>query len=165
MEVSTKIKEVVVAPTATGMAVAVCKHDVIVDNGVVIGNGIKGEYTDSFELLPTQVDAIINFMGTAFGKSVPKNQKIVAVNVQLVGEDMFVSIATNKPLLDKDGNQIGQTPTHRTVIDLNAKQQKMIADFVAKDLDVLQADVLTTEEAKIEAQTIAMMEEDVPAGN
>lgn len=156
MEVITKIKEVVVAPCETGMAVAVCKHDVIVDNGVVIGNGTRGEYTDSFELLPTQVDAIINFMGTAFGKFVPKNQKIVAVNVQVVGENMFVSIATNKPLLDKDGNQIGQTPTHRTVIDLNAKQQKMIADFVANDLDVLQADVQAYNEALIEEQTKQM---------
>ena len=156
MELITKIKEVVVAPTATGMAVAVCKHDVIVDNGVVIGNGIKGEYTDSFELLPTQVDTIINFMGTAFGKSVPKDQKIVAVNVQVVGEDMFVSIATNKPLLDKDGNQIGQTPTHRTVIDLNAKQLKMIGDFVGNQLDVLQADVQAYNEALIEEQTKLM---------
>ena len=159
MEIITQVKEVLVTPCETGMAVAVRKQDVIVDNGVIIGNGTKGEYTDSFELLPTQVDSIINFMGTAFGKAVPKDQKIVAVNVQVVGEDMFVSLATNKPLLDKDGNQIGQTATHRTVIDLNAKQQKMVAEFVSKDLDVLQADVQTAEEAKNEAHTIAMMEE------
>lgn len=159
MEIITQVKEVLVTPCETGMAVSVRKQDVIVDNGVIIGNGTKGEYTDSFELLPTQVDGIINFMGTAFGKTIPKDQKIVAVNVQVVNEDMFVSIATNKPLLDMDGNQIGQTATHRTVIDLNAKQQKMIAEFVSKDLDVLQADVQTAEELKIEAQTLAMLEE------
>lgn len=158
MEVITKVKEVVVAPNNGGMSIEVRKHDVIVNNGNVIGDGIKGEYVDAFDLLPTQVDSIMQFMTTSLGKAVPKASEIVAVNVQVMDEDMFVSIATTQPIVDADGNKIGQTPIHRSVMELTAKQLKMIDDFVSNQLDVLQADVNTHNEALVEEQTKQMEE-------
>ncbi len=156
MEVITKIKEVAVVPNNGGMSIEVRKHDVIVNNGNVIGDGIKGEYVDAFDLLPTQVDAIMQFMTTSLGKAVPKASEIVAVNVQVMDEDMFVSIATTQPIMDADGNKIGQTPVHRSVVELTAKQLKMIGDFVGNQLNVLQADVQAYNEALIEEQTKQM---------
>lgn len=151
MEVITKIKELSVVPNADGFAIAVSRIDLVIDNDIVVGQGSKGEYVESFDLLSTQVDGMKNFIQSVFGKAIPKNKTVASLNFQLIDDKTFCSIATVEIFKDQDGNVIGQSTLHRTTIELSSKQEKLIADFLAKDFAIIQADVEAFREAEAEA--------------
>ena len=158
MEVITKVKEVVVVPKQDGLVIEVRKEDVIVHNDVEVGKGQKGEFIDAFELLPDQVDAVMGFAANVLGKKIDKDAEIVAINVQIVEPDMFVSIATVNPLVDENGVRLGQTAPHRTVITLSKEDQLALGNFVGKQLDAMHQDVLAHQEAELAKEEAARLE-------
>lgn len=166
MEIITKVKEVVVVPNGDGISISIFKADEIVDEaGAVLGYGAKGEYVDAFDLLSTQVSSLIQFLASTFGKSIPKDQELASLNVQNVNDSYCISVATVKPLLDQEGNRLGTTGFHRTVLELSSKQMKSLTDFIEKDLQVLQADVMIALEKEAEALANQPEEEQVQEGS
>ncbi len=140
MTIETKIKEVVIVPTNESMSIAVFKEDLIIDNGIVVGHGTKGEYTESFTLLYSQINSVIEFIESLIGNSLPDAHEIVAVNVQINDDKMYLSLASNQSLFDVENNKIGQTSIYRQVVELTEEQQNLVADFVYNQVAIMNSD-------------------------
>lgn len=131
MEIITKTCEIIFQPGAENQLL-IRKIDLVVDEKLnVIGTGNDGEYVETFVLPTDYSENILAFVKKLFGKVIAENQEVIAVNWQFVDEKIFASVATVQGFYDDQKSRIGQTLPHRQSVELTAKQQKSVMDFIA----------------------------------
>jgi len=133
MEIKNKTLEIIFN-LATEQVISRTK-EVILDNGIEIGTSEVGQQV---EVLPVQDKEreLINKI-----VKLEKNEKLLALNFAEDNNNIGVSIATYKEILD-GSKVIGATPIHRRFIDLTATNQKLVnayCNFVPAKLPPVEA--------------------------
>ena len=131
MEVLTKTLEIIFQPLGENNLL-VRKTDFLIDDKMdVVGMGNGGEYVETYNLPDVYVENILTFVGKLFGKAIAADREIICVNWQFIEDKIFASVATAQPFFDTEKNRIGQSVPHRQSVELTAKQQKSVLQFIA----------------------------------
>jgi hypothetical protein len=117
MELKTKTLEIIFN-LATEQVIKRTK-EVILDNGIEIGTSEIGQQVEVLPVDKKEQELINKII------RLEKNEKLLALNFAEDNNNIGVSIATYKEILD-GSKVIGATPIHRRFIDLTATNQKLV---------------------------------------
>ena len=117
MEIKNKTLEIIFN-LATEQVISRTK-DVILENGVEIGTSEIGQQVEVLPVEEKEQELINKIV------KLEKNEKLLALNFAEDNNNIGVSIATYKEILD-GSKVIGATPIHRRFIDLTATNHKLV---------------------------------------
>jgi hypothetical protein len=106
--------------------------DVILDNGIEIGTSEVGQQVEVLPVDEKERELINKIV------KLEKNEKLLALNFAEDNNNIGVSIATYKEILDGT-KVIGATPIYRRFVDLTATNQKLVnayCNFVPAKLPI-----------------------------
>jgi hypothetical protein len=133
MEIKNKTLEIIFN-LATEQVISRTK-EVILENGVEIGTSEVGQQVEVLPVDEKEQELINKIV------KLEKNEKLLALNFAEDNNNIGVSIATYKEILD-GSKVIGATPIHRRFIDLTAPNQKAVnayCNFVPAKLPPVEA--------------------------
>jgi hypothetical protein len=133
MEIKNKTLEIIFN-LATEQVISRTK-EVILENGVEIGTSEVGQQVEVLPVDEKEQELINKIV------KLEKNEKLLALNFAEDNNNIGVSIATYKEILD-GSKVIGATPIHRRFIDLTATNQKAVnayCNFVPAKLPPVEA--------------------------
>jgi hypothetical protein len=117
MEIKKKVLEIIFN-LATEQVISRTK-EVILDNGIEIGTSEIGQQVEVLPVEDKERELINKIV------KLEKNENLLAVNFAEDNNNIGVSVATYKEILD-GSKVIGATPIHRRFIDLTATNQKLV---------------------------------------
>lgn len=141
MEIKKKTLEIIFN-LATEQVISRTK-EVILENGVELGTTEVGQQVEVLPVEDKERELINKIV------KLEKNEKLLALNFAEDNNNIGVSIATYKEILDAS-KVIGATPINRRFVELNATNQKLVnaycnfvpAKIVEKNIEEVQEEIV-----------------------